>query len=229
MSGKEYGSVRMAYEVKNLMDKLGIKNAHIVGHSLGGRVALRFGEIFPDRTLSVTVGDMHVRGYKTPAHSQDEEDWKEEEALLRQHRSQNQPPPLAGTKAQTIAPVATAPRSEGGSQSWNEGPEREDDYYREETPTEKERYKYLADSFNEDLTPALKWTTAPVLFVRGSFFLNDSDVRWIKAVRPDAEIHELKEKGHAVHKNPAFVEIFDAFAKAHSDPKPNPPAAGGPG
>jgi pimeloyl-ACP methyl ester carboxylesterase len=45
-------------DVIQLMDRLKIEKAHIVGYSLGGMVALKFIAMHPDRTLSGTLGGM---------------------------------------------------------------------------------------------------------------------------------------------------------------------------
>jgi len=64
-SGEEY-----AYhaDLQALMDYLEIDNAHIVGLSLGGAIAIDFALTYPDRTLSLTVADVSgLGGYEWPA------------------------------------------------------------------------------------------------------------------------------------------------------------------
>lgn len=41
--------------VESLLDELGIERAHVLGHSMGGRVALEFGLRNPDRTLGLVL------------------------------------------------------------------------------------------------------------------------------------------------------------------------------
>jgi pimeloyl-ACP methyl ester carboxylesterase len=41
-----------------LLDRMNIRNAHIVGYSMGGIVALRLIAEHPDRVLSATLGGM---------------------------------------------------------------------------------------------------------------------------------------------------------------------------
>lgn len=59
---ENYSSATMARDLLALMDKLEIKQAHILGHSMGGRTAIRFGSQYPDRVLTLTIEDMHPLG-----------------------------------------------------------------------------------------------------------------------------------------------------------------------
>ena len=53
----------IAGQVHLLMDHLGIENALLMGHSMGGAIAIAFAEMYPDRTLGVIYRD----GAATPA------------------------------------------------------------------------------------------------------------------------------------------------------------------
>jgi pimeloyl-ACP methyl ester carboxylesterase len=52
-----YG-VELAEDVTRLLDHLGIKQAHVVGYSLGGMVAVKFVARHPERVKSAVVGGM---------------------------------------------------------------------------------------------------------------------------------------------------------------------------
>ncbi len=52
-----YG-VQMVEDVRQLLDHLKIKKAHIVGYSLGGMIAVKFMSMHPDRVRSGIVGGM---------------------------------------------------------------------------------------------------------------------------------------------------------------------------
>jgi esterase len=52
-----YSPTDYARDLLGLLDLLGWKKAHIVGHSMGGRVALRFCSLFPERSVSLTMED----------------------------------------------------------------------------------------------------------------------------------------------------------------------------
>ncbi len=63
--GLSFSSTTLATDVKVLMDHLGIKQAYLVGHSMGGRTAIRFGHMFPERSKGIVVEDMHALGRRT--------------------------------------------------------------------------------------------------------------------------------------------------------------------
>jgi pimeloyl-ACP methyl ester carboxylesterase len=50
-----YGRLDFAYDIKLLLDALGIQKADIVGHSLGSIIAQTFAEYWPERTLRVVL------------------------------------------------------------------------------------------------------------------------------------------------------------------------------
>lgn len=56
-----YTSLEMARDLHDLLDRLNIRNAHLVGHSFGGAVALHCAALFPERVRTVTVADGRIR------------------------------------------------------------------------------------------------------------------------------------------------------------------------
>lgn len=52
-----YSPQDYAADCAALMDELGWQKAHIVGHSMGGRVALFFAKLYPQKTASLTMED----------------------------------------------------------------------------------------------------------------------------------------------------------------------------
>ncbi|GAB5538379.1 MAG: alpha/beta fold hydrolase [Salibacteraceae bacterium] len=59
----------MVSDVIELMDKLGLEKAHILGHSMGGKVAIKLAQLHPDRVDKLIVADIGPKFY--PVHHQD--------------------------------------------------------------------------------------------------------------------------------------------------------------
>lgn len=56
----------MVADVVELMDDLGIAKAHLLGHSMGGKVAMKLAQEFPHRVMKLVVADIAPRYY--PVH-----------------------------------------------------------------------------------------------------------------------------------------------------------------
>jgi 3-oxoadipate enol-lactonase len=67
-------------DIAALLDQLGERNAHVVGLSRGGNIALDFALEFPDRVRSLTVAAGGVGGYESPAELPPET-WEPVEAM----------------------------------------------------------------------------------------------------------------------------------------------------
>jgi pimeloyl-ACP methyl ester carboxylesterase len=57
-----YDKKNLATDVKELMDRLKIDRAHIIGHDIGARVAYAFAVQYPERLLSLTVAEAFLEG-----------------------------------------------------------------------------------------------------------------------------------------------------------------------
>ena len=53
----------MENDLVELLDDLNIDKAHILGHSMGGKVAMKFAIDYPDKTISLIVADILPRDY----------------------------------------------------------------------------------------------------------------------------------------------------------------------
>ncbi|HOY47855.1 MAG TPA: alpha/beta fold hydrolase [Flavobacteriales bacterium] len=58
----------MASDVLETIDGLGLDKIHLIGHSMGGKVAMLFGLTYPERLNSLVIADIGPRYYK-PHHS----------------------------------------------------------------------------------------------------------------------------------------------------------------
>ncbi len=57
-----YEKKTLATDVKELMDRLKIERAHVLGHDIGARVAYAFAVQYPERLLSITVAEAFIEG-----------------------------------------------------------------------------------------------------------------------------------------------------------------------
>jgi pimeloyl-ACP methyl ester carboxylesterase len=57
-----YDKKTLATDVKELMDRLQIDRAHVIGHDIGARVAYAFAVQYPERLLSLTVAEAFIEG-----------------------------------------------------------------------------------------------------------------------------------------------------------------------
>lgn len=53
----------MAEDLLAVLDALGLSQVHLLGHSLGGKVAMQFATQYPDRVNKLIVVDMAMRAY----------------------------------------------------------------------------------------------------------------------------------------------------------------------
>lgn len=79
-----YTSADMADDLKGLMDHLEIEQAHLVGHSFGGVVAMHCATRAPDRVASLTVADSRIRALQPHQRLRDWPQWEQAQASLRE-------------------------------------------------------------------------------------------------------------------------------------------------
>lgn len=60
-----------AEDLRALLDYVGFEKAHLVGLSLGGRIALDFAPLYPGRVLSLTLAGPGLAGFEFPEPEED--------------------------------------------------------------------------------------------------------------------------------------------------------------
>ncbi len=191
----------MAASVQAEINKLGLKHYHLLGHSLGGKVAMAMAGNAPDGHLqSLTVVDIAPRQY--PAHHQpildallqvdlvELTDRREADAQLRDKI------PDAGVRAFLLKSLY---RHESGRLRW-----------RFDLPQLATDYPLISQA------PEIKSRIEPpVLFIKGakSDYLRQSDESAIKAVCAQPSLKIIADAGHWPHaEKPAqFTRICQDF------------------
>ncbi len=70
MTASGYSATTLAEDLSLLMDSLGIRAAHLVGHSFGGSIVCHFASSFPERVTSLSLADVRLKLFQpkqTPA------------------------------------------------------------------------------------------------------------------------------------------------------------------
>jgi len=85
MPERGYGLQQMVNDLVELLDFLGIDRADIAGHSFGGRVALAFTALHPDRVRNLIVADTQLRALQPPVRLSEWAHWEQWKTELRGH------------------------------------------------------------------------------------------------------------------------------------------------
>lgn len=191
----------MAEDVLNWAEAAALPAFHLVGHSMGGKVAATLAVAQPRRLLSLTVVDIAPRAYPPR--------WEREFALLQRM-------PLASL------------RSRQEAEQWLE-PEISDWAFRKFLLTNLERdaagglrwavplaiLEAALPALFVQVPPAGQTYSGPTLWLRGarSRFVEESDFAMIRAFFPQAVLKTVADAGHNVHFDQP--EVFCQLLRAH--------------
>jgi pimeloyl-ACP methyl ester carboxylesterase len=76
MPSAGYSAQNMADDLRRLLDHLEIERAHLVGHSIGGVVALQFALTHADRVRSLTIADSRIKSVQAVQRPEDWAHWQ---------------------------------------------------------------------------------------------------------------------------------------------------------
>ncbi len=195
----------MAGDVIRLLDRLRVPRAHLLGHSMGGKVVISLARLAPERAASLIIGDIAPVAY---GHDHDtvfaglrrlEEgqpaNRREADELLGEHVKE---------RAVRLFLATNLERAEAGGLRLRLGLDAiQSDYETVMAPPAGE------GAFS-----------GPTLVLRGanSPYVTDSMLPALKAVLPEAEVVTL-EAGHWLHAEQpeAFRDAVEAFLARHPD------------
>ena len=194
----------MAADVLALMDALGLSQAHILGHSMGGKVAMYLALHHADRVESVIVADMAPRAYP-PGHL----------SILRALQGLNL---AAYTSRSEIDEALSASISEWGIRQFllkNLESDGKGTYtWKNNLDGLAQYYDNILVAISHSGTPFLK----PALFIRGeaSNYVTEEDLVDIAMFFPAYSLMDLQGAGHWVHaeKPGPFAEAVLHFLNA---------------
>jgi esterase len=176
----------MAQDIAEFIDEHNIGSAHILGHSMGGKVAMEFAASYTDKVRSVIVVDIAPRAYAA-AH---EELLNTLAALdLSAFRSFAE---IDGALGASIPSLATR-------QFLLKNIGRAPDngfYWRLNLPAIRQNYRALTEP-----VVVRRAVMRRTCFIRGgrSDYITEDDLPLIRSAFPEAEIRTIEDAGHWVH------------------------------
>ncbi|QYY34890.1 alpha/beta fold hydrolase [Ruficoccus sp. ZRK36] len=191
----------MAADVEDFLEQQGLKSAHILGHSLGGKVAMHLAVADPARVDSLTVVDIAPKSYP-PYHIDDFEGMRalDLDALTTRKEADTflkGPVPDFGQRQFLLTNLK---RDGDGKFKWGVNLEV--------------LYQNL-DTLRQNSLPDGETYTGPTLFVLGehSKFVRTTDHEAIRRFFPKAQIRTVADSGHNPHTEQpqAFLAIMEDF------------------
>ena len=202
--GQSFHSARfdydvMAGDVQQLMDALAVDRISLLGHSMGGKVALRFAALFPERLERLIVVDITHRASR-PVYAEAVEALArlDVKSITRLKDAEERLRPAIPDPAVRLFLLKNLDRLRDGSFRW----------------------KVNLDAIHPALDiicgpVAVRRTLVPCLFIRGGRSDHISDAGWpeIRTIFPQAELATLPHAGHWVHIDdpPGFLRVVNEF------------------
>lgn len=181
----DFSYALMVEDLKNVIDELGLENSILIGHSMGGKVAMHFAQKFPEKIEKLVVVDMGVKKY-TQHHQE----------VLEAFQKINLKGITARSQVETILSEFIESHSirqfllknlywkEKGELAW------------------RVNFAVLEKSMPEILSALPnKEVLTPCLFIRGelSNYIEDIDIKEIEGFFSDMSLKTIKNAGHWVH------------------------------
>lgn len=185
----------MAIDVIETMDFLNLSQFHVIGHSMGGKVAIHLAQTYPERILKSVIVDMGVKSY--PMH----------------HKYL-----IEAIKAVPIDKISA--RSQVNTFLSNKIPEEgvrqfllKNLYWIERGKLSWRMNIAVLEANMHLILAALPQTEVltPTLFIKGtnSSYILEEDYEDIENIFLDSEIQSIKDAGHWVH-----ADSFDSFLES---------------
>jgi pimeloyl-ACP methyl ester carboxylesterase len=176
----------MAADVCEFLDAEGITAAHLLGHSMGGKVAMRFATEFSDRVEKLIVVDIAARAY-APIHRPILDALAALDlTAIRSFGAAEAA--LASAMSDTALRqflVKNLARRDDGSFRWKLG------------------LAEISTNYNElaEAVPLAEPFTGRICFIRGgrSRYIQENDIPVLRSHFPNSEFHTVEGAGHWIH------------------------------
>ncbi|PRY65557.1 esterase [Vreelandella songnenensis] len=202
--GDDMRYATMSQDVLALMDRLSITQAHILGHSMGGKVAISLARLAPERVVSLMVGDIAPVTYR---HGHDDvfaalervregtpKNRREADDLLAEH---------VDARPTRLFLATNLVRNDDGVMGLRVGLDE------------------IKRGYSDIIGPPAGEVPfeGPTLVLRGSesHYVTDDMLPALREVLPKARVVTLKQAGHWLHAEQpeAFQQAVDAFIAHH--------------
>lgn len=193
----------MADDVRAFMDRQQLTGCHLLGHSMGGKVAMQLALEQPERVGRLIVADIAPKAYP-PRHDDVFAAIELVDKTRITHRNQADKliEHVLPGQATRLFLLTNLARDDDGEYRWR-------------IDVEAIRNNYPAISGAPPAASAGKRFTKPTLFVRGgkSYYIKEEDTGVIAALFPNAIIEEIPTAGHWVHAEQpeAFYQMTEQF------------------
>ncbi|WKE67195.1 alpha/beta fold hydrolase [Gallaecimonas kandeliae] len=188
---EEMSLAAMAGDLLGLMDQLGIEKAHLVGHSLGGKVVMQLALNHPERVDKLVVADIAPVTYR---HSNHDSVFA---ALTQVDPAQYQ------SRKEVEAAVAQHILEPGVRQFILKNLQKGDDgyYWRLNVPVLAHRYPDILQG------PQGRPFSGPTLFIKGSEsdYLTGDHAGAVQSLFPTAKLKVISGTGHWLHAEKPLV------------------------
>ncbi len=187
----------MAEDIEELMEDEGLERADLIGHSLGGKVAMRFAQLHPERIAHLIVVDMAPKEYEM-RHGTILEALKSVDLERIQGRKDADQQLAEHIPEEGVRQFLLKNLHRKGQDEWE--------------------WKMNLPLIERDLpkinqAPPEMSVEVPTLFIRGgnSDYIEDEDLPLIKRYFPNAELKTVDGSGHWVHAEApkAFYQLIE--------------------
>jgi pimeloyl-ACP methyl ester carboxylesterase len=198
----EFNYTVLAEDVYEFLEDEKVEKCDLIGHSMGGKVAMFLSLLHPEKINKMVIADMAPRYY--PPHHQ---------SIFSALNSVDTSSLTSRKEAEKK--LRNSLRDESTIQFllknlyWNDEKKLE---WRFGLAQIEKSIEEIGKEFVSE-----KPIQLPVLFIRGgrSGYINENDVREIKSIFPNSKLKTIEDAGHWVHaeKPKEFVEIVKTFLK----------------
>jgi pimeloyl-ACP methyl ester carboxylesterase len=202
--GQSFHSARFDYEVmardvQRLMDAFATDRATLIGHSMGGKVALRLAALFPERVERLVVVDITHQASR-PFYGEAIEALLRLDlnSIIRLKDVEERLRPAIPDPSLRLFLMKNLDRRPNGAYRW------------------KVNLDAIRDNLGRICGPvAVRTSLAPCLFIRGgrSDCVRDADWPEIRRIFPQAQLATIPQAGHWVHVDAkaAFLKTVEEF------------------